>query len=120
GNAISFGEIRADGNLAIYPVIGAIPGDGDEPIGFIVEWRELGISRETVDRFSGLIGEGALLYIANSRGNVWTDLRRVVEPIPIVLPPANTVVGYENPAGYRALAAAMPIDLTPWTLLVEF
>src|SRR5690606_23676463 len=112
------GHLREQGGEIIYPAVRRVVGEG-RTLGHLVRWRRLAAGDRTLVQVRELIGRGAVVYLANARGDVWTDLSTSVAPL--ALRP-DTLVGpvrYTGPAG-EVLAAAVRVEGTPWSILVAF
>ncbi|MES2177560.1 MAG: ATP-binding protein [Gemmatimonadota bacterium] len=88
--------------------------------GYLVERRRVVASAQTAAPLRNLVGAGATLLIGNTRGDRWTSLGVVVEPLPPGTSEQKGVVQYERPSGTPVLASAVGIRNTPWTLALEY
>lgn len=88
-----------------------------QPTGYVVLSRALS-SSAAADLITRLIGTSATIRLGNRAGGVWTDLSAVVAAPPVDARAAG-VREYDVPDG-RRLAAVVPVDETPWAVIVEF
>jgi PAS domain S-box-containing protein len=112
------GPLRSLGDSVFFPLLAPITVG--RRAGSVVNWRRLGTSPQGLAQIRDFIGSGAVLYVGNSDGDVWTDLLGRVEGPPV---PARAGVGlieYQRTEGKRFVAWRMPIRGTAWHLLVEF
>ncbi len=116
----AIGKIYVIRDSMYYPVIAAIT-DNKQNIGYIVRWRRLAATTQTIEQLSQLLGTRAALYIGNADGSLWTDM---IKPVPhyYVLDTAqlNKPVEHVVAGGKRFITAAKPITNTPWLVSVEF
>src|SRR6185312_9560974 len=69
--------------------------------------------------FGQLVGQDAVIRIANRSGDLWTDLSRVAAPSAVDLTHAG-VTQYRSAGGAMRLGAASLVRATPWAVWVEF
>ncbi|MGZ5218581.1 MAG: HAMP domain-containing protein [Chitinophagaceae bacterium] len=115
----AIGKIYVIRDSMYYPVIAAIT-DNKQKIGYIVRWRRLSATQQTIEQLSQLLGTSAALYIGNADGSLWTDM---IKPVPhYVLDTAqlNKPVEHTTAAGKRFITAAKTVTNTPWLVSVEF
>lgn len=115
----AIGKICVIRDSMYYPVIAAI-ADNKEKIGYLVRWRWLSATPQTIEQLSQLLGTRAALYIGNMDGSLWTDM---IKPVPhYVLDTAqlNKPVEHIVAGGKRFITAAKSITNTPWLVSVEF
>ncbi|MGZ8551934.1 MAG: sensor histidine kinase [Chitinophagaceae bacterium] len=115
----AIGKIYVIRDSMYYPVIAAIT-DNKQKIGYIVRWRRLSATQQTIEQLSQLLGTSAALYIGNADGSLWTDM---IKPVPhYVLDTAqlNKPVEHTTAAGKRFITAAKSVTNTPWLVSVEF
>ena len=111
------GRFVTNGDTLAYPVV-AKAARGSEVLGYVVQWRRVGGSREAQQQLLALIGAEATLYLGNTRGSGWTDFARAAEPPPVPLP-AAAAVEYARAGSDARLAATRAVAGAPWTLVVE-
>ncbi|MEX2571340.1 MAG: ATP-binding protein [Gemmatimonadota bacterium] len=115
---VGVGPLVEVGDSAVYAAISRAEG-ADGTLGYVVRWRRLATSEENRNRVEALISPGAALYLANTRGDVWTDLGERLVPLP-VQPGAMTTgfARYDDPGVGEALIAGAQVPGTAWTVLV--
>jgi signal transduction histidine kinase len=104
--------------LIYFPVIHPVK-EGKEVIGYLLRWRKLSTTQQGVQQFSQLLGSGAILYVSNTDGTVWTDLVSSVTPPKGISDKPAGVFEFENGKG-RAIGAIQTIRHTPWMITIEF
>src|SRR5665213_1427673 len=113
------GKTYATGDSMYYPVAATI-ADRNQVIGYLVSWRLLSSSPKELKQLSQLMGTGAILYIGNTDGSLWTNLIKPVPAPPIDTQHIQDIFEYTNKLGKRVIAAVQPIPTTQWRVLVEF
>ena len=111
------GKIVTVSDSMYYPIIAAVR-NADTTIGYIVRWRILTATRQTLEQLSQFMGTNATLYFVNRDGSLWTDMMNPVAKPP-VQPGFTDIVEYERAPGYPVLAASRPIANSDWFILVE-
>jgi signal transduction histidine kinase len=113
------GRFRLVGDSVVYAA--AVPvRSGGQLVGHLVQWRRVAASRQSLDDLSRLIGTGARLYVGDLADDVWTDLSGPAPAPPIDLQHATGAQQYARDSVGTVLAAARPINGTPWGVVVEF
>lgn len=113
------GKIHVVRDSMYYPVIAGIT-DNKQTIGYIVRWRRLSATPQTIEQFSQLLGTRAALYIGNSDGSLWTNLIKPVDYYNWDSSQLNKPIEHVKPNGRRFINAAKFISGTPWLVSVEF
>ena len=112
------GKIVTVSDSMYYPIIAAVT-QADTTIGYVVRWRILTATPQTLKQLSEFMGTNATLYFANRDGTLWTDMMKPVPPPPM-LPTITDIVEYERGRGYPVLATLRPVAHSDWFILVEF
>lgn len=112
------GEIRLVADSTAYPTVVRV-SEGQETLGYLVQWRRLVTSETGRRRLTSLIGSSARLSIGNARGDLWSDLATRVAAPPTNVRSDLVIHTLDRSEGMH-LAAAIPLAGTPWLLLVEF
>lgn len=102
-----------------YAVVATV-SDSRARVGSVVQRRALVASTQAGQQITDLIGSGARLFLGNSNGGLWTDLRTVTDGPPVDLRRAKGVVEYRRGRMGVQMAAGQQVRDTPWTVLVEF
>jgi PAS domain S-box-containing protein len=113
------GPLRLVGAAVFFPIIAPVT-NGGRTTGYLVNWRWVVTSSETVAQITGLIGSDAALSVGNTQGDLWTDLNRRVEGPPTPVTERGGLMEYRRPGRGWFVARGAPIRGTPWLLLVEF
>lgn len=103
------------GDSVAFAIIARV-GREKSPAGYLVTWRRVASAQS---RVAGIIGPDARLLIGNARGDVWTDLERVLPAPSMDFTGADTAVRIIQDQGRAQLAAAAVIPGTPWAVIVE-
>jgi signal transduction histidine kinase len=119
-NYAGVGKLRTINDTLTFPVVVAAKSSDGHPIAFLVRWRKLTATPETMKQFLDLIGSESKLLLGNDDGEFWTDMLGTVPKPPVDLRKENDVVTYRRPDNHSVLAMARPVKGTPWVLLVEF
>ncbi|MGN6639028.1 MAG: HAMP domain-containing sensor histidine kinase [Mucilaginibacter sp.] len=117
-NALSAGRIVYRHAQMYFPVIVQI-SDSGKKIGYLVNWKHLYASRESIEQFGQLIGSGGSLYFGNDDGSLWTDLDKPVPGPPIDLGNLRKVAEYERGDGSDRLGSVRNVPGSHWDVLVE-
>ncbi len=113
------GPIRIVKDLVVYTAVAAVKDDAGKAIGFLVRWRRVSPSPNARKQLSDLLGSQATLYYGNARGDVFTDLEKIVPRPPVSVGPTLDVTHYIRD-GTSVMASGRPIIGTPWLLMLEF
>lgn len=115
----AIGKIYAIRDSMYYPIFVTINSD-KQVIGYLIRWRRLFATPQTIEQFSQLMGTRAALYIGNTDGSLWTDM---IKPVNHFVPDSSQ---YNKPVEYTAtngkwfITASKTIAGTPWLVSVEF
>lgn len=108
-------------NDALYHPIRLFIRETDTVAGYMLAWRKINMTRQSLDRFSQLIGAHSTLQLGNRDMSLWTNF---IEPIPL---PLEDTTGrfkksfiYRNADGEKMLASMRGVPNTRWAFLVEF
>jgi signal transduction histidine kinase len=103
----------------LYPSVVAVR-DGNDKLGYLVQWRAVTGSPQTQRQYSRLIGANAGLYLGNDRGDLWTDLSKRIAGPPADVHDTTGLVEYERPGRGPRMAYVRPLSGVPWIVLLEF
>lgn len=112
------GPMQVDNNNIMFPGIAAVKDEQGKPIGYLVRWRRSSLSPPP-KQLTDLLGSEAALYFGNNRGDIFTNLERIV-PKPQTSVGSTLDVMHYSRDGHTFMALARPINGTPWFVLVEF
>lgn len=113
------GPIRVVKDAVVFTVLAAVKDDSGKPMGFLVRWRRVSPTPNARKQLSELLGSEATLYYGNTRGDVFTDLDKIVPRPPVSLDSTREVTEYTRD-GNSVMALGRPISGTPWFVVVEF
>ena len=100
------------------PAVVAVKDDLGKPIGYLVRWRRVYLNPPP-KQLTELLGSEAQLYFGNNRGDLLTNLERIVPKPQADLGSTLDVMHYSRD-GNRVMALGRPISGTPWFVAVEF
>lgn len=112
------GPMQVANNNITFPGVAAVKDEQGNPIGYLVRWRRSSLSPPP-KQLTDLLGSEAALYFGNNRGDIFTNLERIV-PKPQTSAGSTLDVMHYSRDGHRFMALARPISGTPWFVLVEF
>lgn len=102
-----------------FPVITAISGN-DRPLGYLVSWRLLATRPQAVEQISKLMGKGAVLFILNNDGSLWTDMRVPVSHVPVDKINTGEYLEYQGSGGSEVIGVMQPVKNSNWQVMIEF
>jgi PAS domain S-box-containing protein len=112
------GPMRVIKDVIVAPGVAAVTDNSGKPIGYLVWWRRVSLNPRP-KQLTDLLGSDAELYFGNVRGDLLTNLERIVSKPRADLGSAGEVMQYSRD-GNRVLALGRPISGTPWFVAVEF
>ena len=119
-SAAAIGKIYLVRDSMYYPVVIPVTGN-NQILGYMVRWRRLLASPQSIEQFSLLMGAGAKLYVGNNDKSLWTNMIKPINnPIPEDTTLAHDVFEYSRGKNTRLMASARPIGNTPWLMMIEF
>ncbi|HEX2682869.1 MAG TPA: HAMP domain-containing protein, partial [Ferruginibacter sp.] len=118
-NPAKVGKMYIINNSIYYPVVASIVND-KQVNGFLVSWRRLVTSPQTIEQISKLMGKGTMLYLSNTDGSLWTDLMKPVQHPPLTVKDPDEQQEYRNANGDPVLASVLPVAGSEWLVLVEY
>jgi signal transduction histidine kinase len=113
------GKMYAINNSIYFPII-VMVNNNKQLAGYLVSWRLLTTSPQAIEQVSKLMGKGAVLYIRNKDGSLWTDMLKPVSHPPITIKDINDYLEYKDPKGHDVVASAQLINSSDWLVLIEF
>jgi signal transduction histidine kinase len=117
-DSMVLGDLRQQGDSVIYPAVALVPG---EPVGYVVQWRQVGSAPRTRQQIARILGSGGGILFGNADGSLWTDLTSAIPVPPIDPRRPGTVVKYSRRGGPGPVFAATgPVPGSPWLFTVEF
>ena len=112
------GKIYIAGDSMYYPIIVSVAKD-KRPVGYLLRWRPMKATPQSLAQLSQLMGANATLYFGNNDGTLWTDMLRPVASPPVDIKNIPQPVTYERPGGSSVLAFSLPVPTSKWVILVE-
>ena len=118
-NSCRIGKTYANGDSLFYPIVASVT-DQKKIAGYLVIWRSLSATPQSLQQISQLLGTGAALYVGNSDGSLWTNFMQAVAKPPIDITDFQGDFEYSNERGDQVISALQRIPSTKWLVLVEF
>jgi len=112
------GPMRVVKDVIVAPGVAAVKDNSGKPIGYLVWWRRTSLNPPP-KQLTDLLGSDAALYFGNLRGDLLTNLERIVSKPRADLGSTGEVMQYSRD-GNRVMALSRQIVGTPWFLAVEF
>lgn len=103
-DSVVIGKLMLVDSFLYYPVISHLRGPAGEK-GYFLRWRQQRASRQSLEQFYLLLGDGASIAVGNRDGSMWTNLYTVVDA------PEQ---GADHP-----LAEVREIENTEWRLFIS-
>jgi two-component system, NarL family, sensor histidine kinase UhpB len=113
------GKLYILDSFVYYPIMVTVIEnniENNKPIGYVVRWRKMTATAKSVEQLTQLLGTDARLFIGNTDGSVWTDMRLAV-PGPATNE-KDGVTEYSREKK-RVLAYFRPIGNSQWVVAVE-
>lgn len=112
------GRIIVQNKEMYFPVLASVVLQ-NKVMGYVVSWKHLHATQESIDQFGQLLGSNGKLYFGNDDGLFWTNLIKPVSQPPVSLKDLQKVAFYSRKAGEPLLGAARKIANSRWLVLVE-
>jgi PAS domain S-box-containing protein len=116
---VAIGPLRTLDDSIFFAVVAPVI-DASRTAGYVAQWRRVRTSPQTIRQITDLIGSDAKLLVGNAQGDVWTNLIQRVEGPPATVVERNGVIEYQRRDDGWYFARRLPIQGTPWLLMVEF
>jgi signal transduction histidine kinase len=114
------GKISRIRDSMYYPITVGITNN-KQLIGYLVRWRLITSSTQSIQQLSELLGAKSTIYFGNADHSLWTDMiRPIPNPIPPATKPGKDVFEYRKSNGQEVLGVEKAIRNTPWLLVMEF
>jgi len=114
----SVGKIIIFKRSMYFPTLATIKNN-DKTIGYILIWKLLHATPESVEQLAQLLGSDGRLYFGNNDGRFWTNLVKPVVQPSISLARLSSSAEYERSDGEQVMGAMRPIPNSKWLLWVE-
>lgn len=115
----SIGKIITFKKAMYFPVVATIKKQ-DKAIGYIVIWRMLHATPESIEQLAQLLGSNGRIYFGNDDGKFWTNLIKPVIQPSVNLDNLRSFAEYERSDGEPVMGAMRPIPNSKWLVWVEF
>lgn len=102
---------------AFYYALCAAITDNKQHIGYLVRWRKMYNSKENIERVSQLLGKNVVMYVGNTDGGLWSDLRKQVNGLPATKEEDEAMFTYQRNQ-QTFLAAQSLVRNADWKVLV--
>lgn len=112
------GKIYVARDSMFYPIVAAVT-TGNTISGYIIRWRLMQTTQDAINRFSQLLGDGVTLYVGNTDGSLWSDLKNPVSFFPKELNGTQQFTPYTRPGAGEFYATTTPVNNTHWVVLTE-
>lgn len=113
------GRLYAINNAVYFPIVSPIT-EKNKLLGYIVRWRQMKVTPQSLQHLSALMGTGAKLYIGNADHRLWTDMIEIVPSLFSGMPRKNTIVEYTGTENNSMIASVRTIANSNWLVVVEF
>ena len=113
------GKFYMVGNAMYYPVIASV-SEKNQILGYIVCWQHVETTPQAAQQLSQIMGTGAVLYIGNNDGSLWTDMVKPVTSPPIKILSMPEPAEYTDKDGNLMMAKVLPVTNSDWVVLVQF
>jgi len=117
-NYSGVGRIITLGHEMYFPVL-AVVSVQNKVLGYVINWKHLRATQESIDQFGQLLGSNGKLYFGNDDGLFWTNLMKPVPQPPVSLNQLQKVAVYSRKAGEPLLGSVRKIADSRWLVLVE-
>ena len=118
GDSARVEKLYSINSKVYYPVIATISNNKTK-IGYLIKWRTLYNSPQSMQRLSYLMGTGATIYIGNLNGNLWSNLMNpVAQPFPSK--DSLQLQEYSRMGKGPFIGTIRTIPGTRWLLAIEF
>lgn len=101
-----------------FPVLASVLAQ-NKVLGYVVNWKHLRATQESIDQFGQLLGSNGKLYFGNDDGLFWTNLMEPIPQPPVNLNQLQKVALYSRKAGEPLLGSVRKIPNSRWLVLVE-
>ncbi|HVS92344.1 MAG TPA: ATP-binding protein [Mucilaginibacter sp.] len=124
-SAVSVANMGGAGRFVLYkgsmyyPVAAAVI-DSNKIIGYVIDWKLLKNTKQSVEQLGQLLGANGRLFFGNDDGGFWTDMLQPVAGPPVELVKLQQVAEYRRQSGDPVVGAMRRIPDSRWLILVEF
>lgn len=117
-NFSGVGRIIVLNKQMYFPVLVSVVSQS-KVLGYIVNWKHLYATQQSIDQFGQLLGSNGKVYFGNDDGVFWTNLIKPVPKPPVSLSQLHKVALYSRMPGEPLLGSARKIANSRWLVLVE-
>ena len=115
---LSVGKILTFKRSMYFPTLATIKSTG-KTIGYILVWKILHATPESIEQLAQLLGSDGRIYFGNDDGKFWTNLVQPVVQPSIDLTRLHSFAEYERGNGEPVMGAMRPIPDSKWLLWIE-
>ena len=115
---LSIGKLVQFNGSIYYPIVAPVTGS-KKTIGYVVNWRILKATPQSIVQLGQLLGSNGKLYFGNDDQNFWTDMIRPVEKPPVDAATLQQVAQYSRKGNEPVIASMRKIGDSRWLILVE-
>lgn len=118
GRYVSIGKIIEIKGSMYFPTLAIISSHG-KLIGYLVDWKILKATRESVDQLGQLLGGNGKVYFGNDDNSFWTNLLKPIAKPPLDLKTLQQTTQYSREDADPLIGASRPLKNSRWFVLVE-
>lgn len=115
---VSVGKLVSIKNLMYFPVIASVRNN-NKTIGYIVNWKILHATQQSIDQLAQLLGGNGRVYFGNDDNSFWTNLLNPVEKPPVSLKTLERTARYSRNNGGDLIGSLRPLANSRWLVLIE-
>ena len=116
GDTSLVSRLHVNGEAFYYAICAPVVNEG-KLVGYLLRWRKMYNSKENIERVSQLLGKEVVMYVGNADGSLWSDLRTVVNDLPVAIKTDSTLINYTK-GGEDYMASQSPVRNTEWKVMV--
>ncbi|MBS1527410.1 MAG: HAMP domain-containing histidine kinase [Bacteroidetes bacterium] len=105
---------------SMYYPVGAAVIDSNKVIGYVVDWKLLRGTKQSVEQLGQLLGANGRLFFGNDDNSFWTNMVQPVAKPSVALARLQQVAEYTRQSGGPVVGSVRKIPDSRWLILVEF
>jgi signal transduction histidine kinase len=118
GGYVAVGKIIQIKGLMYFPCLARVR-DHNKIIGFVVEWKILRATQESIDQLAQILGSKGKVYFGNDDNEFWTNLLKPVRKPPVDIKKLKQTLQYSRDNGEPLIGTARTLTNSRWLVLVE-
>lgn len=115
---VAVGKIVQVKGLMYFPAVASIKTN-NKVIGYVVNWKILRATQESVDQLGQLLGGNGKVYFGNDDNSFWTNLLKPVPKPPLDFKRLQHTSQYSRDDGNPLIGSMRPLKNSRWLVLVE-